>query len=129
MMSSKIQKTVLNELRSLQSIGEEDIIKKIVKLFLNTSKERILSLDTSLKKMDLTTLKNEAHALKSSSYRVGAYDLAKSCQNLEDTLNGFPEQKELIASILKLKKEWNAATEELRDIIKDEQAQSEPPRA
>lgn len=79
--------TMLNDLSD--SLGAESVIA-IVEVFRDVSTNQIRSIEVAAENNDITTLKREAHSLKSSAANLGAQNLADLCAALEraDSLSG-----------------------------------------
>ncbi len=75
--------TTLETLRSLQQPGQPDIVAKIIRTYLDEAPPLLKKLANAETAHDTTALYQAAHALKSSSYNVGALELAKYCKELE----------------------------------------------
>ncbi|MEH6358173.1 MAG: ATP-binding protein [Pseudomonadales bacterium] len=81
--SGPIDFSMLDTLRSLQQPGQPDIVKKIIRTYLDEAPPLLKKLATAETSHDTTALFQAAHALKSSSYNVGALELAQHCKELE----------------------------------------------
>jgi len=75
--------SVLEMLRSLQQPGQPDIVAKIIKTYLQEAPPLLKRLADAETAHDTTAIYQAAHALKSSSFNVGALELAKHCKELE----------------------------------------------
>lgn len=74
----------LNNIRSLQGEGTEDILTQIIKLFLDDTPDQITRLNQALESKDAGTVRNIAHSLKSSSANLGAMKLSELLKKLEE---------------------------------------------
>ena len=75
--------STLDTLRSLQQPGQPDIVKKIIRTYLDEAPPLLKKLAAAETAHDTTVLFQAAHALKSSSFNVGALELAQHCKDLE----------------------------------------------
>lgn len=93
-----IDLATLDSIRKLQKPGRPDLLKELIQLFLDTTKEYIKVLRTSVANRDLGTVSHIAHSFKSSAANLGALKLAEYCYDLEKIGNGDsgPEQIEKV---------------------------------
>jgi len=75
--------TTLDTLSSLQQPGQPNIVKKIIRTYLDEAPPLLKKLAEAETSHDTSALYQAAHALKSSSFNVGALELAKHCKELE----------------------------------------------
>ena len=75
-----LDQVIFDELKDLMD-GEID---EIVELYINDSREQIAQLQTSVDSNNLTNMIAIAHTLKSSSANLGAMNLAKLCEQMEN---------------------------------------------
>lgn len=73
----------LNNIRKLRGVGGDKMLRRVVKLYLSTSSTVVEDLRSALSKGDAESVRQSAHALKSSSQNVGASALATLSQKLE----------------------------------------------
>ena len=78
-----IDSSVLEGLARLQRPGAPDLLQKVINLYLQSSQELKESLCAALGVENAETVRESAHALKSSSANVGAHGLADICKTLE----------------------------------------------
>jgi len=71
-------------IRSLQSEGTEDILTRIISLFLEETPKQLIELDRALQNQDTKTVRSIAHSLKSSSASLGALSLSVLLKKLEE---------------------------------------------
>lgn len=81
--SGPIDFSTLDTLRSLQQPGQPDMVKKIIRTYLDEAPPLLERLAVAETDHDTTALYQAAHALKSSSFNVGALELANHCKELE----------------------------------------------
>ena len=78
-----IERRALDAIRALQRPGKPDLLGRVVGLFESEAPASVASLQEALASADLTTVRDTAHALKSSSAYVGAMTLSGRCRELE----------------------------------------------
>jgi CheY-like chemotaxis protein len=78
-----IEREALENIRSLTQAGQSDVLQRVVALYLEHSRELKERLCAASTVADAETLRETAHALKSSSANVGATVLADLCMRLE----------------------------------------------
>ncbi len=76
---------ILQELKSLSETTGRDILGKSVKYFLRQTPEDVVALRQAIVRIDLETLGNIAHSLKSSSANLGAMGFSRLCNQIEDS--------------------------------------------
>jgi len=78
-----IDETSLDNIRKLRAVGGEQMVKRVVALYLESSSTLVEDLRLGLSQNDAEAVRQGAHALKSSSQNVGASALATLSQELE----------------------------------------------
>jgi len=73
----------LDDIRSLQRIGQPDFLARLIEKYVASSKEYVATIRRAVASGDVTALWQAAHALKSSSGMMGASTLAELCRQLE----------------------------------------------
>ena len=68
---------------SLQPPGSENILKKVISLYLDTSSALMKSVHEAVEGTDFDALHQAAHTLKSSSAYLGALAFSGMCKDLE----------------------------------------------
>lgn len=79
---SQLDTNAFTKIRHLQREGQENIVIKVTKLFLENSQKTILSVESAISKGDTEALQRAATSLKSSCLTIGATELAKLCSEL-----------------------------------------------
>ena len=79
-----LDRAALHNIRSLQSEGAEDILTRIIDLYLNDAPGQLEQLQQALHKQDATAVRSVAHSLKSSSANLGATVLSTLLKELEE---------------------------------------------
>jgi signal transduction histidine kinase/CheY-like chemotaxis protein len=81
--ASPVDSNVLDGLSRLQKPGAPNIVKKVIDLYLESSRELKDRLHDAVNNANAALVRESAHALKSSSVNVGANGLADLCKHLE----------------------------------------------
>lgn len=100
-------------------VGKPDLWKKLIKIYLEETPERLNTLDLALKEGDRPTIQINAHTMKSSSANMGATRLSE----LNSQLEAMAETADLIAAaalFAELREEYAAVAAELTRDIADE---------
>ena len=79
-----IDPEALNIFEDLHMEGLPDILVETIDAFLKTTPKRVGDLVEAIRVRDLAALSHEAHCLKSAAVTLGAFELVKACQLLED---------------------------------------------
>jgi len=74
----------LDSIRNLRGVGGEKMVREVVDLYLESSSSLVEGLCSGLSQGDAEAVRQDAHALKSSSQNVGANALATLSQKLEE---------------------------------------------
>jgi HPt (histidine-containing phosphotransfer) domain-containing protein len=75
---------VLNTLRKLTSPGEPDVLKEVLRLFLDEVPPRIVRLRNAWAAGNIEEVHRAAHSLKGSAGNIGARRLHAVCGQLDD---------------------------------------------
>ena len=79
-----IDATSLDSIRNLKGVGGDNMVKRVVDLYVSNSAMLVEDLKLALHNLDSEAVRQSAHALKSSSQNVGALGLATLSQELEE---------------------------------------------
>ncbi len=113
---SPLDGTSLDNIRNLQGIGGDRMVRRVVSIYLSTSPELLDRLKVSVTGRDAEAIRQAAHALKASSQNVGATVLANLCQKLEEAArHGMLENAESLRD--QIDDAYVAAIHALRAII------------
>lgn len=111
-----LDENMLNSIRSMQRPGRENILDKVINLYLKNSNLLINKIEKSLTEKDAVALQEAAHTLKSSSANLGATVLVKLCKSMEsDSKNGELNRVEEEFSLAK--EEYKAVANALKKIL------------
>lgn len=79
-----IDTTSLDNIRNLRGVGGDKMVRRVVDLYLESSSTLVEDLCSGLSQGNAEAVRQDAHALKSSSLNVGACALATLSRELED---------------------------------------------
>ena len=82
--NGSIDRSVLEGLRELQEEGEPDVLKELIKLFLEDVPSQLKALREAGEKDDAKSVERTAHTLKGSSSNMGALRMVTLCAELEE---------------------------------------------
>ena len=82
-MTDYIDAHAIKAIVSLQRPGKPDLLTRIVDLFKSETPKAIAAMQAGIDENDLSSVRNAAHTLKSSSAYVGAKALSERCRDLE----------------------------------------------
>ena len=78
-----INHTVLENICSLDPNGGDELLKRIISLYISNATDLLQSLEQAWEVGELDTIHSVSHTLKSSSNQVGAHILADLCREVE----------------------------------------------
>ncbi len=82
--SNMIDQKALKNIRALQSEGAENILNKVITLFLDDTPKQLEKLQQALRDNDANTIHSIAHSLKSSSASLGLISMSTLLKDLEE---------------------------------------------
>jgi signal transduction histidine kinase/DNA-binding response OmpR family regulator len=82
--TGSIDESSLDSIRNLKGVGGDNMVKRVVDLYLSNSMLLVDELRCALHNLNAEAVRQSAHALKSSSQNVGALGLANLSQALEE---------------------------------------------
>ena len=80
---ASIDNSVLDKIREIQQPGQPDLVKKVIQIYQDNSKEHMANLEKAYQENDSSSIQQIAHNLKSSSANVGATQLSRLFKELE----------------------------------------------
>jgi HPt (histidine-containing phosphotransfer) domain-containing protein len=80
---SVIDQKAIDSIRALQEEGKEDLVNKVITIFLNDSPERLKELRKAVHSGDASAINRIAHTLKSSCTNLGALKLSSLFKEME----------------------------------------------
>lgn len=116
-MSEKVlDETALRAIRALQQPNSEDLVAKIVMMFLQQQPACIQALRQALAERNARRVAELAHALKSSSANIGAVKVAALSRDIEtEARSELLDDVELM--VVQLESELDAASAELQELL------------
>ncbi len=113
-----IDPAAFDQLRSLAPNGAEALIRQLIEAYLRGAESHWASCEQAMGEMDLGLLAQACHALKSSSFNVGALRFAGLCREIEALCrNGAHEEVEALHVGLQM--EWQAVSDSLRGMLEE----------
>lgn len=106
-------------LKDAGALGNEDLKKSLIKIFIDTSKEYLKNLRTEIDNKDLDGVKATAHALKSSLKQFQINHLLETIINIEDIGKSGKFTNDLPLLIDHLEKEMNKVMAQLNNELND----------
>ncbi|BCL34071.1 response regulator [Nostoc sp. MS1] len=82
--ASAIDESILQQLRDMMGDDGDRMIAELIELYLEDTPKMIETMQDAIAKADITQLKKTAHALRSPTVSIGAVNLGKLCETLED---------------------------------------------
>jgi HPt (histidine-containing phosphotransfer) domain-containing protein len=91
----------LDNIRALQEEGKEDLLKKVIMIFLNDSPERLRELRKAVNSGDAPSVNRIAHTIKSSCANLGALNLSSLFKAMEalSRNNSIEQAPDLLSQI------------------------------
>ena len=77
------QNPIMNWDRLIGRLGDEELIREVVPIFLKDNKERLETLEEAVKAADAEAVKLYAHAIKGAGRNVGAQSLSEVAHEME----------------------------------------------
>lgn len=115
-MKSCIDESSLDEIRAIQQPGRPDLVKKIISIYLDSSKNVSEQMQEGIDVKNYNTITTIAHSMKSSSANVGALKLAEYFMKLEFLCK--EKNNDLIQEMIKtIDEEQQSVNQDLRRII------------
>lgn len=112
--NSAIDPAVIEQIRDIQPPGE-NLVAKIIELFLNESERLLLCLDQAVSASDWESVGSHAHSLKSCSANVGAMQVASLSHELESACREDMDDR-VPALYARLRTMLQCAVDELRSM-------------
>ncbi|UCV22120.1 response regulator [Ferribacterium limneticum] len=95
----------LEKIRALSPDGAEALVGQVLAAYLKAAEREWARFDQGLEEGDTNVLARAAHALKSSSFNVGANGLAERCSEIEQ-LGREGKMRQLLTRVDGLRAEW-----------------------
>jgi HPt (histidine-containing phosphotransfer) domain-containing protein len=118
--ASLIDRSKLKEFDELQMEGAPDILVEVIDSFFTTSHGSVEIISKYFQTHDITQTSKAAHSLKSSALALGALELGKLCQQLED-LPSTKSNVDIPDLIKNFKEIYQQSCKELNKIRNDQE--------
>jgi signal transduction histidine kinase/HPt (histidine-containing phosphotransfer) domain-containing protein/ActR/RegA family two-component response regulator len=105
-----------DKIRALAPAGGDELVVQVVTAYLKAAERELAVLPAGLAEGDSVALARAAHALKSSSFNVGATHFAACCKHLEEAARES-RTAELAGHVEALRKEWLRVDAALRKML------------
>ena len=73
----------ISVIEGLREIGDQEFVSELIEMFLQQSDEIMKEIKISCEKKDADSLSKSSHKLKGSCLNLGAVDMSKICQDIE----------------------------------------------
>jgi len=114
---SALDPEALKKLRARKIYRKRDLVKRVVRIYLEQTPKLLEDLETAIRGADSRTQAGLAHTIKSSSMTVGAVRLAETCKQVEQiSRNGVVDE----SMIGRLEQEYAEVEKELREVLANE---------
>ncbi len=121
-----LDKTALDNVRAMQRPGAENILNRLIRLYLESSPGILDSLRDALQREEGNAVREAAHGLKSASANMGALKLSVLCKQIEE-LGHAEKTAEAAALLPDLEAEYQRVVAALR--AEQEKLSEQPPAA
>ena len=105
-----------DKIRALSPVGADDLVRQVVEAYLKAAQREWARFEQGLADGDAALLANAAHALKSSSFNVGANVFASLCKEVEQ-LGREGRMRRLVARVDALRAEWQRVEAALQEVL------------
>jgi CheY-like chemotaxis protein len=115
-----IDQKVLEDLRLLAGSEDPEFFENVVKLFLEETTQRIVTIEEKILARDMNALKASAHRMKGSCKQLGVTRMAGTCAALEESAGRDPSSAELNALLEQLQHQFEVVRRELESTFLSE---------
>jgi HPt (histidine-containing phosphotransfer) domain-containing protein len=105
----------IQEIRNLDEDGSDAALKELITIFLESTPPRLKNLSKSFNMKDFTSVRHEAHSLRSSSYAIGAEGMGQLAEAVEYAQDS--EQDYMLEHISRMLTEFENLKTELSALI------------
>ncbi|MBS1144800.1 MAG: response regulator [Proteobacteria bacterium] len=105
-----------DKIRALSPQGGDALVRQVIEAYLKAAEREWARFDLALADADIALLARVAHALKSSSFNVGANALAARCSEVEQ-LGREGQMRQLLTRVDGLRAEWKRVDAALKDVL------------
>ena len=116
--AASLDPAALEKIRALSPEGAEALVRQVLAAYLKAAEREWLRFDQGLADGDAGFLARSAHALKSSSFNVGANGLAERCSEIEQ-LGRAGQMTQLLTRVDGLRAEWIRVEEALNAFMSE----------
>jgi CheY-like chemotaxis protein/HPt (histidine-containing phosphotransfer) domain-containing protein len=106
----------LEKIRALSPDGAEALVRQVLAAYLKAAEREWACFDQGLADGDAELLARAAHAVKSSSFNVGANRLAELCSEIEQ-LGRDGQMRQLLTRVDELRAEWKRVEAALKALL------------
>ncbi|MBS1140124.1 MAG: Response regulator [Proteobacteria bacterium] len=108
--------SAFDKIRALSPEGGDALVRQVIVAYLKAAEREWGRFDQGLADVDASLMAAAVHALKSSSFNVGAMTFAKRCGELEQLAREI-RMRELLARVDGLRSEWQRVDEALKAVL------------
>lgn len=113
-----IDRGAFEKIRALSPTGGDALVSQVVSAYLNAAEREWAKLEQGQQDVDAALMAKAAHALKSSSFNVGALGFAGYCKTIEEAARA--ERRDELAGCVELARaEWLQVASALRVLLKE----------
>jgi HPt (histidine-containing phosphotransfer) domain-containing protein len=113
---SAIDHSAFDKIRALSPASGDELVVQVISAFLKAAERELGRLEQGAQDGDLALQAKAAHALKSSSFNVGANRFGECCKVLEEAARDGVIV-ELPANLERLRSEWDRVCGELKGVV------------
>jgi len=114
--SAPLDLAAFDNIRALAPSGGDDLVRQVVVAYLKAAEREWARFEQGLADGDAALVGNAAHALKSSSFNVGANGFAALCKDIEQ-LGREGRMRQLLARVDALRAEWRRVDAALQALL------------
>ncbi|MDP2880309.1 MAG: response regulator [Azonexus sp.] len=119
--TAPLDPAALEKIRALSPEGAEALVGQVLAAYLKAAEREWEHFDQGLADGDIAVLACAAHALKSSSFNVGANGLAERCSEIEQ-LGREGQMRQLLSRVDGLRAEWSRVEAALKALLAGQKA-------
>jgi HPt (histidine-containing phosphotransfer) domain-containing protein len=108
--------SAFDKIRALSPEGGDALVRQVVAAYLKAAEREWGRFDQGLADADTSLIAAAVHALKSSSFNVGATGFAERCREIEQLAREV-RMRELLARVDGLRGEWRRVDEALKAVL------------
>ena len=116
LLEPAIDREAFEKIRALSPAGGDELVAQVVQAYLKAAERELAKLDQGLREVDGGMLAKAGHALKSSSFNVGAVGFAGCCKAIEEAAR-TERWDELTGCVAAARAEWLRVESALRALL------------